>query len=44
MGEYPKKKPNYETAFVFLEDEMYSEYKVPSWAMKVVLREDDIKF
>ena len=43
MGSYPLKKPNYETAFVFVENEEYFDCKVPSWAMKVILKEDEIK-
>ncbi len=31
-GIYPKKKPSYRTAFLFLED--YEDEKVPSWAMR----------
>ena len=42
-GKYPQKKTSYETAFVFIEDEKFYDYKVPSWAMKVVLKNDDIK-
>ncbi|MBQ8425418.1 MAG: metallopeptidase, partial [Clostridia bacterium] len=42
-GSFPQTKPKYETAFVFVEGEEYTEHGVPSWAMKVVLRESDIK-
>ena len=40
-GEYPEKKPQYETAFVFIDDD-YNSYNVPSWAMKLVLKKDEI--
>ena len=40
-GEFPSKKPPYDTAFVYV-DEDYSNPKVPPWAMKLVLSEEDI--
>ncbi|MDE7478760.1 MAG: metallopeptidase, partial [Lachnospiraceae bacterium] len=40
-GEFPKKKPPYDTAFVFIDD-AWNNYDVPSWAMKLVLRKDEI--
>ena len=40
-GEYPKKKPPYDTAFVFIDDE-YNDYNVPSWAIKLILKKDEI--
>ena len=40
-GVFPQKKPSYDTAFVFI-DESYNNYEVPSWAMKLVLRKDEI--
>ena len=40
-GEYPKKKPPYDTAFVFVDDE-YNDYNIPSWAIKLVLKKDEI--
>lgn len=41
-GIYPKKRPDYNTAFLFLEG-IYSDEKVPPWAMKFILnREEDI--
>lgn len=39
-GIYPKKKPEYKTAFLFLED--YDD-KVPAWAMKVRLEPEEFK-
>lgn len=41
LGAYPERKPDYDTAFVFL-DEDYHEPKVPSWAMKLILEREDI--
>ncbi len=40
-GVFPQKKPLYDTAFVFIDDS-YNNYEVPSWAMKLVLRKDEI--
>lgn len=40
-GEFPKKKPNYDVAFVYIEDD-YTNPDVPPWAMKVVLQSDEI--
>ena len=40
-GVYPKKRPPYETAFVFVDDDEF-DYEVPSWAMKLVLETSDI--
>lgn len=40
-GTYPKKRPPYETAFIFVDDDEF-DYKVPSWAMKLVLETSDI--
>lgn len=40
-GTYPKKRPPYETAFVFVDDDDF-DYQVPSWAMKLVLETSDI--
>lgn len=40
-GVYPKKRPEYETAFVFVDDDEF-DYEVPSWAMKLVLETSDI--
>lgn len=41
-GIYPLQKPEYDTAFVFVE-EKYSEISVPGWAMKVVLSAEDLR-
>ncbi len=40
-GAFPAKKPDYDTAFVFLDDEP-NNYEVPAWAIKLVLRRDEI--
>lgn len=40
-GDYPMAKPDYETAFVFLERDRPG-YDVPPWAMKVVLDGDEV--
>lgn len=36
-GIYPKRKPAYDTAFIFNDEESAATAEVPSWAMKVVL-------
>lgn len=40
LGVFPQYMPQYQTAFVFLEDEQ-NNYSIPPWAMKLVLREED---
>ena len=40
-GVFPAKKPDYDTAFVFVEDE-YNNPDVPPWAIKLVLQPDEI--
>lgn len=40
-GEFPARKPDYDTAFVFVDDE-YNNPDVPSWAIKLVLQKDEI--
>lgn len=40
-GIYPEQKPNYEAAFVFIRNE-YDDPKVPSWAIKLVLNDEEI--
>lgn len=40
-GTFPERKPPYDTAFVFLEEEN-NNYEVPSWAMKLILRSEEI--
>lgn len=41
IGIFPEKKPDFETVFVFLE-ESYTDPDVPAWAMKLVLKPDEI--
>ena len=40
-GTFPEKVPEYQTAFVFL-DEKYNNYDVPPWAIKLVLQKEEI--
>ena len=40
-GTYPQQKPDYDTAFVFLENEGNS-YAVPPWAIKLTLEPEEI--
>ena len=40
-GAFPEYIPDYETAFVFIDDGLNS-YNVPSWAIKLLLREEEI--
>ena len=41
VGEYPRQKPAYDAAFVFLREE-YSAPQVPPWAMKLMLEPEEI--
>ena len=40
-GTFPKRKPDYDTAFVFIDDE-YNNLDVPPWAIKLVLKREEI--
>lgn len=40
-GTFPRRRPSYDTAFVFF-DEEYMDLNVPPWAMKIVLGPDDL--
>ncbi len=40
-GVFPEKKPSDETAFVFIDDE-FNNYDVPPWAIKLILKKDEI--
>ena len=42
-GTFPKYRPPYDTAFVFLDDGTYADRQVPPWAMKVVLGKEDLE-
>lgn len=41
FGTYPKRKPPYETAFVFFRED-YFDSDVPGWAMKVILGPEEL--
>lgn len=41
-GTYPSRKPNYNTAFVFLDEDYVETPDVPAWAIKLVLSTDDV--
>lgn len=41
-GTYPARRPDYDVAFVFLE-ESYNDRQVPPWAIKLILGPDDIR-
>jgi predicted metal-dependent peptidase len=41
FGVFPAKKPNYDTAFVFVEDD-WKEVDVPPWAIKLILEKGEI--
>ncbi|SEK92349.1 Putative metallopeptidase domain-containing protein [Ruminococcus sp. YRD2003] len=41
-GDFPERKPPYETAFVFVEEDETYVPQVPPWAIKLVLMEDEI--
>lgn len=41
FGAFPEQMPDYETAFVFLDEEL-NNYNVPPWAIKLVLRNEEI--
>ena len=41
-GTFPQKKPDYDAAFVFIDDE-YNSPDVPPWAIKLVLQKDEIQ-
>ena len=41
LGTFPAQRPEYDTAFIIHRDD-YSEVQVPSWAMHMVLTEDEI--
>ena len=40
MGQYPVRRPGYDTAFLFLGDR-FDDANVPPWAMKLVLEEEE---
>jgi len=40
-GIYPEKRPDYDVAFVFMQED-YEDVNVPPWAIKLILREEDL--
>ena len=40
-GTFPEKKPDYDAAFVFIDDE-YGQPEAPVWAIKLILQKDEI--
>ena len=42
-GFFPSHAPEYDTAFVFVDDG-FNNYDVPSWAMKLILQKEDIGY
>ena len=43
LGQFPEKTPDYDVAFVFVEDGAEYLPPVPPWAMKIVLTSDEIE-
>ena len=41
-GYYPRKKPPYDTAFVFMEED-YTDVAVPPWAMKLIIEKEALE-
>ena len=41
QGMYPTRRPSYDVAFVFCDDR-YREHEVPPWAMRIVVRTEDL--
>lgn len=41
FGDFPAKTPDYDTAFVFIDEEL-NNIEVPPWAIKLILRENEI--
>lgn len=41
-GTFPKKRPSYDTVFLFLQDQYY-DVNVPPWAMKLIISPEDIQ-
>ena len=40
-GTFPERKPDYKTAFVYIQD-VYNNVSVPPWAIKLILEKDEI--
>lgn len=43
LGQFPEKTPDYDVAFVFVDDEGAPLPPVPPWAMKIVLTTDEVE-
>ena len=43
LGQFPEKTPDYDAAFVFMDDEGRDLPPVPPWAMKIVLTSDEVE-
>ena len=41
IGRFPEKKPDYDAAFLFVDDGE-NRYDVPVWAMKLVLEREEL--
>lgn len=41
-GIYPNQKPNYDTAFIFLDEDYVDVPEVPPWAIRLILSTDDV--
>ena len=41
FGTFPAQKPDYDKAFVFVDDG-WNNYDVPTWAIKLVLQKEEI--
>lgn len=41
LGTFPEKKPEYDVAFVFCDDE-FREHIIPPWAMKIIVQTSDL--
>ena len=41
-GYYPRRKPAYDTAFVFMEED-YTDVSVPTWAMKLIIEKEELE-
>ena len=41
-GTFPRKRPNYDTAFIFYHED-YMDTTVPPWAMKLIIGKEDLE-
>ena len=42
-GEFPRRRPHYDTAFVFLQQD-YNDVNVPPWAIKLILQPEELAY